>query len=936
MMSASKQAPSPSDDALAERRAALATRAGFLVDWQDATDQPQRVPADVLAVLLARIGLPSDTVAQCEESLALLDAESLGRRAPPLLTGTVGEKLVLPEGWLRPGMTYSIALDGTIPPGAWDRASGRQPDPAAPNPDTRLSTHAPAPSGAAEIVGTTVGDDVSIPAQTHLRTLRGRIARCASPGDAMPADAPANAYVAIEPIDYPGYHTLQLFDDAQTRVALAIAPTRCFGVADALATQWPLDAPLLTARPADETETAGDAIAEDGGAGGVHVWGVCAQVYGLRPASRSTVSGTSHDTGAPDMGLGDFSTLADLARTAATSGAGALAISPLHAMCNADPGKYSPYSPSSRLFLNAWHIDPAAVVGAAACEDAIKALQLGPTLDALGRAPLIDWPTAVRARLAILRHLFDTYFAEDANAARPSSGSDVVGDTVRRAPADVTADTLAAAAERRAARAEFNAFRQAGGIALERHARFEALHAASIANADADDAAHGHDWRQWPDALRDPDSAEIAAFAETHRQDIDFQLFLQWQAAAGLARAQAAARAAGMPIGLIADLAVGCDSAGSQTWSDPDAMLNGLSVGAPPDVFNRDGQRWGLTTFSPRALTAQGFAPFIDMVRAALRHAGGLRVDHILGLRRLWLVPDGESAARGAYLCYPLEDLLRLLALESWRHRAIIIGEDLGTVPPGLRETLAEAGLLGMRVLWFEREENTACADGVAPEEMTAPFTPPSRWSRDAVAMTSTHDLPTLAGWWRGDDIGWRVLIEAAEARAIRTKDGHDASAHPGADGDQETGASHDEARSLTAILDDAKARKPEDMAARHRDRAALWAALHEAGVLDADDQAPATPARADELVPDTPPVRAMLRFVAAAGAPLTLFPLEDVLGQSEQPNLPGPSTVHPNWRRRMPRAIDETSFAMAPGTRADAAAGSTHISAPMTSPSSS
>jgi 4-alpha-glucanotransferase len=263
----------------------------------------------------------------------------------------------------------------------------------------------------------------------------------------------------------------------------------------------------------------------------------------------------------------------------------------------------------------------------------------------------------------------------------------------------------------------------------------------------------------------------------------------------------------------------------------------GLNVGAPPDLFNPLGQDWGLTAFSPRALVATGFAPFIATLRAALRNGGGVRIDHAMGLWRLWLVPEGAPPTEGAYLTYPLDDLVRLITLESSRHRAIVIGEDLGTVPVGFREILADAGIAGMRVLWFER-------DG---EDFRAPRT----WALHAVAMTSTHDLPTVAGWWRGADI---------EARAALGMLG------PGGD---------------------AKAEKRR----RARDRKLLWAAFRHAGVA------------ADERVPDDDAgaVDAAVRFIAATPAELALVPLEDMLGLPDQPNLPGTVDAYPNWRRRYP-----------------------------------
>ena len=408
---------------------------------------------------------------------------------------------------------------------------------------------------------------------------------------------------------------------------------------------------------------------------------------------------------------------------------------------------------------------------------------------------------------------------------------------------------------------DFARFVKRGGRALEDHARFEALQAAQLKEAN-----EGH-WRNWADELRDPRSAAVAEFAAAHKPEVDFFLFAQWLAAKGLSHAQHVARDSGMAIGLIADLAVGCDSAGSHAWSYRDEMLQGVSVGAPPDLFNQAGQSWGLTTFSPRAMRTQGFSAFIDMLRAAFTLAGGIRIDHILGLRRLWLVPDGESAKNGAYLRYPLDDLLRLIALESWRHKAIVIGEDLGTVPPGFRERLQEHGLLGIRVLWFERAEK-------GPG-----FKAPADWDHDVAATTTTHDLPTVTGWWIGEDIVWRSKIGQTAARA----DGQD----------------------------------PVKLAQveRGEDRKLLWSAFQEAGVAAPDVSVPA------DISPQTAPVDEALAFVASTPAPLVIYPLEDLLALAEMPNLPGSIDEHPNWRRRLaaPDAdalrIERTGLNLEPGS---------------------
>ncbi|MEA3120848.1 MAG: 4-alpha-glucanotransferase, partial [Paraburkholderia sp.] len=479
-----------------------------------------------------------------------------------------------------------------------------------------------------------------------------------------------NAQTALlAPIAEPGYHWLTLGDQ---RVRLAVAPPQCHTARDA----------CRTARIA--------------GADSPALWGIGAQLYGLRRMG--------------DGGIGDFTSLAAFAAESARRGAHALAVSPVHAMFSADTAKFSPYSPSSRLFLNIAHIDPAAMFGAQALQDALDALGASEAWAALEAQPLIDWPHGVELRLKILRKQFERFCAHDR-------------------------------AQRSASAARFDAFCAHGGRPLEDHARFEVLDARQRAQ-------HGHThWREWPAELADPRRAEVDTLAREHRHEIEFHLFLQWLAAVGLAQAQRAAREAGMAIGLIADLAVGCDSAGSHAWSYHDDMLQGVSVGAPPDLFNQAGQAWGLTTFSPRAMRNQGFAAFIDMLRAAFAHAGGLRIDHVLGLQRLWLVPEGARPAQGAYLTYPLDDLLRLIALESWRHQAIVIGEDLGTVPPGFRDRLAEHGLLGMRVLWFERTEKGGG------------FRAPVQWGTRSLATTTTHDLPTVAGWWQGHDIDWRHRI---------------------------------------------------------------------------------------------------------------------------------------------------------------------------------
>ncbi|WP_434698316.1 4-alpha-glucanotransferase [Pseudomonas sp. D1-1] len=530
---------------------------------------------------------------------------------------------------------------------------------------------------------------------------------------------------------------------------LAVAPTRCYSVADAVDDPTP------------------------------RVWGLSAQLYSLRRPG--------------DGGFGDTQALEELARVAGERGADALAISPMHAMFSSDTGRYSPYSPSSRLFLNSLYAAPGTILGERALRTAIDATGLTNQLRSLEEQPLIDWPVAAEAKQRVLRALYDGF----------SQGEHPLHE-------------------------DFSSFRHSSGEALENHCRFEALQ--------ADRAARGEslDWRQWPKEWRDPRSAALARFAEENADEIGFYAFCQWLIARCLERAQSAAKSSGMGIGLIADLAVGADGAGSQAWSRQDELLASLTVGAPPDILNRSGQGWGISAFSPEGLVRNGFRAFIEMLRANFAHAGGLRIDHIMGLQRLWVIPNDAPPTDGAYLYYPIDDLLRLLALESHRHRAIVLGEDLGTVPEGLREKLAARAILGMRVLLFE-QDNTH-------------FKPILDWPDDALATTSTHDLPTLNGWWHGHDIDWNARLDLIDSHTEMDWRRH-----------------------------------------RQRERDGLRNALNQ------DPQNFREEHRETDQVLD-----ASVRFLGHTRAPLVLLPLEDALGIDEQANLPGTTDTHPNWRRRL------------------------------------
>jgi 4-alpha-glucanotransferase len=303
------------------------------------------------------------------------------------------------------------------------------------------------------------------------------------------------------------------------------------------------------------------------------------------------------------------------------------------------------------------------------------------------------------------------------------------------------------------------AFTAADEPMLRRHALFDALdcHFRGLSGA--------HGWRDWPASYHDPAGEAALRYAAQNPDEIAFHLFVQSLAQAGLEAAQVAAKEAGMGIGLIGDLAVGVDPSGSDAWSLRHAMLDGLTIGAPPDPLGPLGQNWSITDFSPGGLSASGYEPWIAMIRAGLASGGGLRIDHAFGLARLWVIPEGGATEDGAYLSYPFEDLIRLATLEAHRANAFIIAEDLGTAPYGFTQAVTERQMLGMRVLWFERAADHGFIGAQDYEPLSA-------------AMSGTHDTVTVAGWWRGRDLDWAERlgrlpdgVSRADAEAIRDWD---------------------------------------------------------------------------------------------------------------------------------------------------------------------
>jgi 4-alpha-glucanotransferase len=518
--------------------------------------------------------------------------------------------------------------------------------------------------------------------------------------------------------------------------------------------------------------------------------GPSAAAYGFMAQLYSTLSARS-------WGMGDLGDLAELAAWSGRAlGAGFVLINPLHAAVPGRPADPSPYRPSSRRFPDPVYLR---------VEEIPEYAYLPPeTREHVAR--LLRRATALR----------DAVLLEDALIDRDAVWA-------LKAEALTLVREVALSPGRRAVYADFLAEQ---GQALDDHATWSAL--AEL---------HGPDWRRWPAALRDPRSPQVARARGRLLDRVDFHCWLTWLTDSQLGAAQRAARDAGMAVGVVHDLAVGVHPAGSDAWSMQDVLAGGMSIGAPPDAFNSRGQDWGLPPWRPDALAATGYAPYRDLVSRMLRHAGGLRMDHVMGLFRLWWVPEGRPPTEGAYVRYDAAAMLGLLALEAYEAGAVVIGEDLGTVEPGVREELADRGILGTSVLWFERNYGR---DG---EDADRQPLPPPAWRASCLATATTHDLPSTAARLTGEHVGLRHRLGL-----------------------------------LTRPL-------AEEEAAEAADTAEWILLLGRLGLLPEG-------AADEEGV-----VKAVHRFLAATPARMIGVWLPDAVGDRRPQNLPGTCDEYPNWR---------------------------------------
>lgn len=529
-------------------------------------------------------------------------------------------------------------------------------------------------------------------------------------------------------------------------------------------------------------------------AGAGRTWGFAAQLYAQR--------------GRTNWGMGDLGDLRRLVAASRDLGAGLVGISPLHALFPQWPERRTPYSPSSRIFLHSFYLDITAMADLAESPEAqarIAAPDFQARLAELRAADMVDYAGVAALKRPILELLWqgfrDRHLARDSDRARA-----------------------------------FHAFCAEGGERLEAFARFEAL------------AEHFADrwpwWRDWPAEFRRPDSPAVAAFASEHGDAVARHKYLQWQTDRQLAEAGADH---GLAIGLYRDVAVGIDRDGADAWVLQDAVPQGVATGAPPDLRNPVGQDWGVVPLDPRALVQRAYEPFITMIRANMRHAGALRLDHAFQLTRLYWVPLGNPATAGGYVRYPFEDLVDILALETHRNQCLLVAEDLGTIPPGFRERMIDSDALSFRVLHRQR----------GPERC---YLPPAEYPAMAAATCATHDQVTLTGFWAGRDVDQRGRLQLFPSEAARVE---------------------------------AERTRPVD-----RDQ--LLAALRD----ELDFDGPVTEADGTTLTRDF--VVAVHRFLARTPSRLMLVQLEDVLGEIDQVNMPATIDQYPNWKRRITVPVED------------------------------
>ncbi|HCH0658544.1 TPA: 4-alpha-glucanotransferase [Enterobacter asburiae] len=563
-----------------------------------------------------------------------------------------------------------------------------------------------------------------------------------------------------------GYHTLTLTqDDLRFHCRVIVAPKRCY-------------------EP--------QALLE-----GKKLWGACVQLYTLRSDS--------------NWGIGDFGDLKKMLVDVGERGGAFIGLNPIHALYPANPESASPYSPSSRRWLNVIYIDVNALDDFKNSKEAQAWWKLSTTQQALKQARDADWvdySTVTALKMAALRLAWKGFSQRD--------------------------DEQMAA---------FRQFVTQEGESLYWQAAFDALHAYQVKE---DEMRWG--WPVWPEAYQSVDTPEVKAFCEKYADEVDFYLWLQWLAYSQFAACWQVSQGYKMPIGLYRDLAVGVAEGGAETWCDRELYCLKASVGAPPDILGPLGQNWGLPPMDPHVMAARAYEPFIDLLRANMQNCGALRIDHVMSVLRLWWIPYGETADHGAYVQYPVDDLLSILALESKRHQCMVIGEDLGTVPVEIVSKLRDSGVYSYKVLYFENDHEKT-------------FRAPKAYPEQSMAVATTHDLPTLRGYWESGDLTLgKTLGLYPDEEVLR-------------------GLYQDRELSKQGLLD----------------------ALHKQGCL------PKRAGHKASLMSMTATLnRGLQRYIADSNSALLGLQPEDWIDMAEPVNIPGTSYQYKNWRRKLSTTLEK------------------------------
>lgn len=608
----------------------------------------------------------------------------------------------------------------------------------------------------------------------HLETEQGEVMEGYLQSQLVSDDrAEGGALVFALPENLPwGYHKLQIFRKRRKSpyvMTLIVTPKSCFKQDDIL----------------NEKK----------------LWGPSVQLYTLR---------TAHN-----WGIGDFGDLKQLVGDVAARGGDFVGLNPIHSLFPANPEGASPYSPSSRRWLNILYIDVSSVAEFAQSTEAqqlVGSAEFQQRLNAARDAHWVNYSEVSELKMSVLPLLYKEFKQRhlEKNTARGKA---------------------------------FKEFVQVGGESLLHQTAFDALHKSLH-----DEDANVWGWPVFPAEFKRFDSPAVKSFIKENADQVELYMYLQWIADGQINEVQLFAEEKGMSVGLYRDLAVGVADSGSETWADDGILCQDVSIGAPPDILGPLGQNWGLPPLNPQRLKETAYDAFIQLLRANMKYCGALRIDHVLGLLRLWWIPKGEDATQGAYMYYPVEDMLAILALESHRHQCSVIGEDLGTVPDEIVTLLGDAGVHSYKVFFFETAEDGG-------------YYSPQHYTNQSMSALCTHDMPTLRGFWHCEDLNM----------------GKELGLYPDSEQLQELFDSR--AKSKQAILD-----------------SIAWHGYLPEGV-----------GRDAAYVPmDRHLSEGLQMHLAAGSSTLLSLQLEDWLEMDKPVNIPGTVDEYPNWRRKLSASLDD------------------------------